>query len=215
MEKMQQLYRFAELGQLSTALFHDLANHLSTVNVDIEGLTDGEHPISCAVYNRMSATLIPIVRRVRQQIGGKSTSETFDILNETEEVVKILLPTANQAGIIINVATDKSVKPALSYKSDVTRFRQVILNLISNGIEAYPSSRRQSAGRIVIVGLKRQHSTLSLSVNDHGRGIRAAERSNIFEPFYTTKKKGVGIGLFIVRQVVEEDFWRYSDRDER
>ena len=46
----------------------------------------------------------------------------------------------------------------------------------------------------------------SLSVNDHGGASDAAERSNIFEPFYTTKKKGVGIGLFIVQQVIEEDF---------
>lgn len=206
LEKMQQLYRFAELGQLSTALFHDLANHLSTVNLDIEGLLASEHPEIMLRIQQNVGHINNIVRRVRQQIGGKSTVETFDILSEIEEVVKILLTTAGQAGVIINVAPDKSVKTSLLYRGDVTRFRQVILNLISNGIEAYPSKGRQSVERVVVLELKRQHSTLSLSVNDHGRGIRSTEQIKIFEPFYTTKKKGVGIGLFIVRQVVEKDF---------
>ena len=94
LEKMQQLYRFAELGQLSTALFHDLANHLSTVNVDIEGLSAGDHPDIMRRIQQNVGHINTIVRRVRQQIGGKSTTEAFDILNETEEVIKILLPTA-------------------------------------------------------------------------------------------------------------------------
>ncbi len=208
LEKMQQLYRFAELGQLSTALFHDLANHLSTVNLDIEGLAAGEQPDIMRRIQRNVGHINDIVRRVRQQIGGKSTTEAFDVADEVREVVKILSPTAEQAGVTVETAIEKSVKPSLSYKGDITRFRQVILNLISNGIEAYPKPTRRSqpSDRVVTVGLKRQHSTLFISVTDYGRGIRAADQLKIFEPFYTTKKEGVGIGLFIVRQVVEKDF---------
>jgi signal transduction histidine kinase len=149
-----------------------------------------------------------IVRRVRQQIGGRESIEVFDVLSEIREVVNILGPTAEQSKVVINVAVDPSVKPFLSYKGDITRFRQVILNLICNGMEAYPNptSRTKQADRVVTVSLKRQRSTLLISVTDYGRGIRISEQAKIFEPFYTTKKKGVGIGLFIVRQVVEKDF---------
>lgn len=206
LEKMQQLYRFAELGQLSTALFHDLANHLSTVNLDIEGLTIGDHPDIMDRIQQNVGHINTIVRRVRQQIGGKSSIEAFDVADEIEEVTKILSPTAEQAGVVISVTADKSVKPALLCKGDVTRLRQVILNLVNNAIEAYPTRRSRTIEQAVNVTLKRHNSTLFINVNDHGVGIRPTSQSKIFEPFYTTKKKGVGIGLFIVKQVIENDF---------
>lgn len=207
LERMQQLYRFAELGQLSTALFHDLANHLSTVNLDIEGLSAGTQPDIMYRIQQNVGHINSIVRRVRQQIGGKSSIETFDIRDEIEEVVKILEPTAEQAKVVVTVMADKSIKPLLSYKGDVTRFRQVILNLVCNGIEAYPTqSSKKASPREVNVALKRQGTRLSISISDRGVGISPTNRAKIFDPFYTTKSKGIGIGLFIVRQIVDNDF---------
>lgn len=207
LEKVQELYRFAELGQLSTALFHDLANHLSTVNLDIEGLTAGDHPDITRRIQSNVGHINAIVRRVRQQIGGKNSIGAFNVKDEIEEVTKILLPAAGQADVTITITTDKSVKPSLSYRGDVTRFRQVMMNLVSNAIGAYPSRRSRAAGsRTVNVDIKRQQTILFINVNDHGTGIRPASHHKIFEPFYTTKKNGVGIGLFIVKQVVENDF---------
>jgi signal transduction histidine kinase len=207
LDKMQQLYRFAELGQLSTALFHDLANHLSTVNVDIEGLSGGNQPDIMRRIQQNVGHINDIVRRVRQQIGGKASVGTFDIQDEIQEVVKILEQTAEQASTAITISADKSVQTSLLYKGDATRFRQIILNLVSNGIEAYPSRRPKKAGpKVVGISMERQGTTLHISVNDHGVGLRPANRSKIFNPFYTTKAKGIGIGLFIVKQIVENDF---------
>ena len=207
LERMQQLYRFAELGQLSTALFHDLASHLSTVNLDVEGLSGAGQPQITRRIQENVGHINDIVKRVRQQIGGKSNLEIFDIRDEIEEVVKILEPTAEQAKVQVMVTADKSVKPLLSYKGDVTRFRQVILNLVCNGIEAYSERTSKKAGpKEVDVALSRQGSSLLISVNDHGAGIQEANRAKIFKPFYTTKAKGIGIGLFIVKQIVENDF---------
>ncbi|HET7060077.1 MAG TPA: HAMP domain-containing sensor histidine kinase [Candidatus Saccharimonadales bacterium] len=206
LEKMQQLYRFAELGQLSTALFHDLADHLSTVNLDIEGLATGERPDIMRRIQENVGEINAIVRRVRRQIGGRSDVEVFDVVGEVKEVIKILAPAAERAEVAVSINIDRSIEPSLSCRGDITRFRQVILNIISNGIEAYPAPGASAAGRSVTVGLTRQSSTLLISVTDHGRGIRPADQTKIFEPFYTTKEKGVGIGLFIVKQVLEKDF---------
>lgn len=207
LDKMQQLYRFAELGQLSTALFHDLANHLSTVNLDIEGISSGVQP---DIMNRIQQNvghINDIVRRVRQQIGGKRSAETFDVQGEIKEVVKILETTAKNADVKVTIKTDKSLKPALLYNGDPTRFRQVILNLINNGIEAYPPDHsKKSQAKEVGVALSRQGTRLLISVSDYGAGIKQSSLSKIFNPFYTTKSKGIGIGLFIVKQIVENDF---------
>jgi signal transduction histidine kinase len=208
LEKMQELYRFAELGRLSTALFHDLANHLSTVSLDIEGLTAKDQSGIMKRISQNVGHIDTIVKRVREQIRGKSSIEVFNVLNEIEEVVKIMAPAAEQAAVTIVIRRDSQVKPSLSYRGDVTRFRQIILNLISNGIEAYPPSPGPTDGqpRSVLLHLGRQQTVLSITVTDQGVGIAKKEQFKIFRPFYTTKDKGVGIGLFIVKQVVEHDF---------
>lgn len=206
LERMQQLYRFAELGQLSTALFHDLANHLSTVNLDIEGISGGVQPDIMRRIQQNVGHINDIVRRVRQQIGGKHVTEAFNLQDEIKEVVKILEPTAEQAQVVISVNADKSLRPDLLYKGDATRFRQVILNLICNGIEAYPATQsKKNTSRTVNVILIRQGTALLISVKDQGSGVSKASLSKIFKPFYTTKPKGIGIGLFVVKQIVEND----------
>jgi signal transduction histidine kinase len=58
----------------------------------------------------------------------------------------------------------------------------------------------------VTVRLERQQAALIIEVSDKGPGIPRDDRTRVFRPFYTTKKRGVGIGLFIVKQVVENDF---------
>jgi signal transduction histidine kinase len=205
LEQMRELYRFAELGRLSTALFHDLANHLATVSVDIEGLKSKDES---DIMRRMHGNvrhIDDVVRRVRQQIQGKSSVETFNVMDEINEVIDILMFDADQAGVSIMVEPG-NVRPALAYKGDITRFRQALLNLISNGIEAYGGKGRSRKERSVTISLERIRSELVINVTDHGSAIPRASLKKIFEPFYTTKPKGVGIGLFIVKQVVEGDF---------
>ncbi|HYH36404.1 MAG TPA: HAMP domain-containing sensor histidine kinase, partial [Candidatus Saccharimonadales bacterium] len=198
--------RFAELGRLSTALFHDLANHLSTVSLDIEGLTTKDQSDMMRRISQNVGHIDTIVKRVRQQIRGESSIEVFKIMDEIDEVIKILKPMARQAGISVVVERDKSVGASLSYEGDVTRFRQIILNVLANGIEAYPPQPETNDARQVILRLKRQQTVLHIEAIDHGAGIGAEEQPKIFRPFYTTKEKGMGIGLFIVQQVVEKDF---------
>lgn len=206
LEKMQELYRFAELGRLSTALFHDLANHLSTVSLDIEGLSArGQSDIMKRISENVGH-IDTIVKRVREQIRGKSTVEVFDVADEINEVIKILAPAAAQAKVEVMVERGKSIRPGLSYKGDVTRFRQIILNLLCNGIEAYPARSKAGQPRVVTLSLEREQTTLLIEVADQGVGISKQNQSKIFRPFFTTKSEGVGIGLFIVKQVVEHDF---------
>lgn len=206
LEKMQEIYRFAELGRLSTALFHDLANHLSSVSLDIEGLSTKEQSNIMSRISQNIGHIDDIVQRVRQQLRGKASVEVFNLTDEVGEVVKILAPAASQAHVEVAVELDASVKQSLLYKGDVLRFRQIILNLICNAMEAYPDRTTNTSQRTVAISLSRQQTTVSIAVTDHGRGIRAGDKAKVFRPFYTTKDKGAGIGLYLVQQIVEHDF---------
>lgn len=205
LEQMRELYRFAELGRLSTALFHDLANHLTNISIDIEGLRAQD---KSEIMGRMQGNvrhIDSVVRRVRQQIQGKSSIEVFNVISEINEIMEILSYEASQVGVSVMLEPG-TVRPTLLYKGDLTRFRQVLLNVISNAIEAYGSRRRGRKDRSVIISLERVRTRLIIRVTDHGSVITAARLTKIFEPFYTTKPKGIGIGLFIVKQIVENNF---------
>lgn len=202
LEKMQHLYRFAELGRLSTALFHDLANHLAHVSLDIEGLKKKDQS---GIMHRIQDNIgyiDTVVQRVRHQLQGKSIIEVFNVTDEVKEVVQIASLNARNARVEVAVQSD--LKQPLLLKGDVTRFRQVFLNLVSNAIESYGS--KSTGERKVIIHLYRERTDLFAAVQDHGSGIPPAMLDNLFKPFHTTKDDGVGIGLFIAKQIVENDF---------
>lgn len=203
LEKMQQFYRFAELGHLSTALFHDLANHLMSVGLDIESLKKRRRT---DIVNRIQDSIgyiDSVVQNVRQQIQAKPTAETFEVIPEVKNVMNVLSFQAKKARV--NIELDAPAKGRLLYKGDLTRFRQLITNLVSNAIESYRNSSNRQ-GQKVVLGLKKTGNNIVIRVSDHGAGISPQLQKKIFEPFFSTKQKGIGIGLFIVKKVVEEDF---------
>ncbi|HSW37686.1 MAG TPA: ATP-binding protein [Candidatus Saccharimonadales bacterium] len=203
LEKVQQFYRFAELGRLSTALFHDLANHLMSVSVDIEGLKSRRQADILERIQDNIHYIDTVVQRVHQQMQGKRKVERFDVFEEVEEIIKIMALNTKRLGIAIELQAPSSKKP-LFYTGDVTRFRQLVSNLISNGVDAYQDVSQQN--KLVAVSIERTKESLTVRVADQGIGISPNVQAKIFEPFYTTKEKGIGIGLFIVKQIVEEDF---------
>lgn len=206
LEKIQQMYRFAELGQLSTALMHDLANHLTTLTMDIESLESDKRSRMLTRAKRSIRYIDDMVLRVRDQLHGRSHIRSFSVANEIEEITSMLRPKAAAAGVTLKWQPPED-KKVLRTRGESIRFRQLMANLISNGIDAYedvdPSSNQQ---RDVLVNAVANETTIIITVNDWGRGISRADRVKLFEPFFSTKKTGMGMGLFIAKQIVEEHF---------
>jgi signal transduction histidine kinase len=76
--------------------------------------------------------------------------------------------------------------------------RQVLWNLVRNAVQA------STAGADVLVRVEPTGTHVLLAVDDHGPGIPPESRNRIFEPFYTTRSKGAGIGLAVVRRIMED-----------
>jgi signal transduction histidine kinase len=203
LEKMEQLYRFAELGRLSTSLFHDLANHLTTINIDLEGLGKTDQSKIMQRLQHNASYIDDVIRRVREQLLGKEESESFTIRREIDEIMKILQPKAKQAGV--DVAFEYSDKDSnLVMSGSLTRFRQLIINLLSNAIDSYEDTPKNT--KSVTITLHRDKQDIVFSIQDEGSGIAPEIQATIFTPFYSTKHGGVGIGLFIVKQITEQHF---------
>jgi len=205
-DKMQQMYRFAQLGQFSTSLLHDLANHIATLSVDIEGM--GEQHYQSQLQLRIKRRIGYIDNTVQwayDHINGKVQAKYFNVRHELAEVIGLLEHNARLAHVQLH-AIPKS-GPTLTLYGDPNRFRQIMLNLVSNAIEAYtPPTANSKKREVHITGVSLENDAIRLTVTDYGSGIAAGARTKIFDPFYSTKYEGMGIGLFIVKQIVEDYF---------
>jgi len=205
LEKIQQMYRFAELGQLSTALLHDLANHLTSLTIDIEGLEGQGRSRVMSRVKRSIHYIDDMVVRVRDQLHGRTNSRTFNVPEEVSAVANMLQHKAQIARVTL-IWHPPEDKKLLRCRGEPIRLRQLMANLISNAIDAYYEPRPDDDKREVVVTVSRQGHNLIITVSDWGRGIPPRERAKLFEPFFSTKQTGMGMGLYIAKQVAEEHF---------
>jgi signal transduction histidine kinase len=207
LDKMQQMYSLAQLGQFSTSLLHDIGNHITTLSLDVEGITDQqEHsPVQRRIKQRIGY-IDNMVRLAYEHINGKDQAKRFTISHEIREVTKILQYDARAAHVQLH--GESKIAKSLTLYGDPARFRQLMANLITNAIDAYDGvSTADAAERGVWIDTKAGNDgSVVITVEDSGKGISADAQQKVFDPFYSTKQSGTGIGLFIVRQVVEEYF---------
>lgn len=204
LEKVQELYKFAELGQLSTALMHDLANHLTTLTVDIENLGGGARSRMLQRAKRSIHYIDTMVLQVRDQLRGKNQARVFGVVPEIDAVVAILRHKASQASVSL-VWEPPADKKSLRVRGDALRLRQLLANIISNGIDAH-KKLDDDAKREVRIRANIKTDEIQITVEDYGEGIKTEDREKLFEPFYGTKKGGLGLGLFIARQIAQDHF---------
>jgi signal transduction histidine kinase len=204
LEKVKQMYRFAELGQLSTALLHDLANHLSTLTLDIEGLKGQTRSRALTRIKRSINYIDDMVLRVRDQLQGHGRTRTFNVATEIEKIVTMLHYRAAAKRVSLNLQMPDG-KTSLKCSGEPVRLRQLMANLITNAIDAY-EDMPPGAKREVSITTKSKSGSIIITVSDWGKGIPEAERSRLFKPFFSTKDSGMGMGLYITKQIAEEHF---------
>ncbi len=220
MERVTQLYRFAEFGRISAGLFHDLMNPLSAVALNMEqtasierrtgSISSEEAKESLDKAVRAAKKLEDLVASVRKQLTRQSNKERFSLPEEIELVIEVLSHKARSAQVEVTFVCEQDVQVF----GDAVKFNQIVLNLVANAIDTYGPHVSPAPGigmpvqssRDVTVSLELVDSYIRLSVKDGGEGIPQKYLSKIFEPFFTTKVEGHGIGLSTVKRIVEKDF---------
>lgn len=202
LEEVEQLYQFAEMGQLSAALLHDLANHLSVLNFDIADLKREQRTETLRHVDESIAYLEQAINQVRKQIQGKSEFKRFDVATCLEDTITILAQRAAKAHATISLNTLPT--PALLY-GDPLRLNHILGILIRNAIESYPPKTPKNK-RTVSVNLEQEQNLVIIRVRDQGKGIAPRQREQLFAPLKSTKKDGLGIGLFIAKKITETHF---------
>jgi len=213
-EKINQLYRLAEFGKLSSGIFHDLMNPLTAVSLNLEhiknesknDIQDSKDILRAKTYlnqamiaaNKMNG----LISGVRKQIQKESNSVPFMLNKEIEEIIQILSYKANRANIKIIFTNNYN----LMLVGDPVKFGQVIINLLANAIDA---NEDYAEIKNIKINLEKKEDNIIITVQDRGVGINPSYINKIFEPYFSTKSKtgqGFGIGLSLTKDIVEKTF---------
>lgn len=218
-EKMSQLYRFAEFGKLSSGLFHDITNHLTALFLNLENLQDlNEKKRVRTIKNDLKGVFntkekledFLNVMWKQLQVRDAEKKERFLLEEEVQKVMEVMQYNACKNKVTLVFKKTESIEV---FNSPI-KLSQVITNLILNAIEAYPRVDKISSidkkKREVEIVLKKESDRAVISVRDWGDGISSDSINSIFNPFFSTKESstrmGAGIGLFSVKEAVENSF---------
>jgi len=206
LQEMQQLYRFAELGQLSTLLLHDLANHLNVLTLDIEDIQQ-RHSRSKAITHAQESIgyLEAMVAQTRLQLQDRDEPVRFTVFQTLQKTIDELTPRAENVNVEIEFEhTHESDE--LQITGDPLRLSQIVSIVVTNAIEASAMPRSIAQAAKVTLSLESHGDVIEIRVRDQGAGITQEDRRKLFEPLQSKKENGMGIGLFIAKQTIEMHF---------
>jgi signal transduction histidine kinase len=193
--------RLAVLGRIAAGLAHEIRNPLGSITGSIEMLREsaalsGDEQRLCDIIKREAGRLNDLVGDMVDLSKPRPPSaEAIDVASLARDVVA-LAGNASRASDVAVVYEGPT--GAVLARGDGAQLRQVLWNLVRNAIQA------TSAGSRVSVGLNVRDREVTLAVEDQGPGIPEDAAERIFDDFFTTRTHGAGIGLAVVRRIIDD-----------
>jgi PAS domain S-box-containing protein len=207
--ELAHVNRVSAIGQLVASIAHEVSQPLAGVIANAEAclrwLDRGTPELNAA---RRSAQWIvddgnrasEVIRRVRA-LANKTSIEKVPL--DVNDVVRETIVLVQRELISHQVSLKTELAPPLPMiLGDRVQLQQVIINLVMNGIEAMQSSTDRPRELVIRSGQDHAQEVL-VSVTDNGAGISAENADRLFNPFFTTKSSGMGMGLSICRSIMD------------
>ena len=221
-EELAHLTRSATLGELTASLAHELGQPLTAILSNAQaaqrflaGDTPDVEEIREIVKDIISddQRASEVVHRLRAMMKKEPKKlEPLQINEVIREVENLIKSDALIRNIVVELDLDVDLPEVLG---DRIQLQQVILNLIMNGFEAMMEKKPEKR-RLVIRTKLHDKENIEVAVKDSGEGIEKRKEKELFEPFYSTKSEGLGMGLAIVHSTIETHggrVWATNNRD--
>jgi len=207
--ELVHISRLTALGEMASALAHELNQPLSAIANYLKGsrmlLARNEVPherVAEAVERAATEALRAgdIIRRLRDFVArGESERSIESLPKMVEEASALALVGAKEHGLRVQYQFDRAVDLVLA---DKVQIQQVVFNLVRNAVDAMVDAN--SSRRELTVAIHRAEDDMAcVSITDSGPGIDPEVSDRLFQPFITTKRTGMGVGLSISRTIIE------------
>jgi signal transduction histidine kinase len=211
-----KLQRATEMEQFAGGLAHEIRNPLHAIRLNLHTLaralagTGKMDPKNLeTVIEQTNQEIQRVDGLVQQMLGFTTAGEVkrvdVDLVEEVRSTLRFLQHDLERHHIELD---EHFPRHEVKARVDPDRFRQIMLNLMINAKEELPEG-----GRLEL-HVRQRHKFAEVSLSDNGPGIAARDCERIFEPFYSTKQRGLGLGLALVRRFVEDlggRIWCESD----
>ncbi|MFW5921266.1 MAG: protoglobin domain-containing protein [Polyangiales bacterium] len=199
--EMRSKQRLATLGQFAASIGHELRNPLAVMETSLHLLgrrvRDDERAQKHVTrmgqqINLCSSIIADLLEMARDRPPDRQRTDVGTLVREAVEGI----PHRSGATVEVDIAGDLGEAWV-----DPMQLRQVVVNLVMNAMQAVTSEGR--SGRVT-VGARHNGGALHLTVADDGPGLSPEVRRRVFEPLFTTRSKGIGLGLALCRRIVEK-----------
>jgi two-component system sensor kinase FixL len=206
--ELVHISRLTAMGEMASTLAHELNQPLSAISNYMKGsrrLLEKSSESTAALLrdamekaSEQALRAGQIIKRLRDFVSRGETERRVENARKlVEEASALALVGARNQGVRVKFEFDPAADLVLA---DRVQIQQVLLNLMRNAVEAMETSERRE---LTIATAKDSDDTVAISVADTGCGIAPEPSSQLFQPFFTTKRQGMGVGLSISRTIVE------------
>src|SRR5947208_4346800 len=225
-ERLREAERLSAVGKLASGIAHEIRNPLNFMNLSIDHirtrLGNGQPECAAEVVALMS-NIKSEIHRLNGMIENFLTvgkplalnKSNVDLVALLREVVGLAHQKAVEQGIAIEVS-EPTLIPRL--QADPVQIKTCLMNVVLNAIQAMPAGGRLRVTTQHCTQARSEghapepNGTIEIIISDTGPGISEEDLTRIFDPYFTTKKLGIGLGLAITKKIVEEHRGRISVR---
>lgn len=207
-EQVDHMSRLSILGELSTTLAHELSQPLAGIanygqsllrRLDNGRLTDDAVCQAATEISRQAENAAGVLGRIRAFARKRvSVRKPRHIAAVVHDTVALFCGMLAQAPVI---QIDDQLAPETRVDVDALQMQQVMLNLLKNGMDAMRALPEDQ--RLIEISLTQADEHVCIAVRDHGVGLTPEQRQHLFQPFYTSKENGLGLGLSISSSIAE------------
>jgi signal transduction histidine kinase len=207
--ELARVNRVETIGQLTASITHEVNQPLAAARNNLTAalnfldrtppdLVEVREALACAVKdNDRASTVVGRIRALMQK--APTRTDSVDLNEAVREVLELTHGEALKRGVSVRTQLADGL-PLI--RGDRVQLQQVILNLILNAVQAMGAAADDTR-EVLITTSETEPSAVCLGVRDTGPGLSAETMPRLFEPFYTTKPDGMGMGLSICRSIIE------------
>jgi signal transduction histidine kinase len=203
--RLEKAERLSALGQLAAGVAHEIRNPLNAISMATQRLKRDFTPLDIGKtedFQNLSGVIKDEIKRLNGIIeeflsfskSRRLALSYFSLTEVLQKIVNLIREEASARGITIETKWRLS---QVIIPMDISKLQQAFLNLIKNAMESIPAE-----GNIIITVDREGKNYIVVSISDTGCGMTAEEIERIFSPEYTTKEKGLGLGVPLASEII-------------